>query len=34
MDEFNEVVSFARKVMQGEFREASEQGATETKGKK
>ena len=34
MDEFNEVVSFARKVMQGEFREASEQCATETKGKK
>lgn len=34
MDEFNEVVSFARKVMQGEFREASEPGAAEAKGKK
>lgn len=34
MDEFNEVVAFARKTMQGEFRKEADKGATETKGKK
>ena len=34
MDEFNQVVSFARQVMQGEFRDKANEGATESKGKK
>ena len=31
MDEFNDVVAFAREVMQGNFREKKEQKATRTK---
>lgn len=34
MEEFNEVVAFARGVMQGDFRDAKNEGATESKGKK
>ena len=32
MDEFNEVVAFARKTMQGEFRDKKNEGATATAG--
>ena len=32
MEEFNEVISFARKVMQGEFRGQEDQKATKAKG--
>ena len=34
MKEYNEVITFGRKVMQGEFREETHAGAAETKGKK
>lgn len=34
MQEFNDVVTFAREVMQGDFREKAISGATEAKGKK
>lgn len=34
MKEFNEVTAFARKVMQGEFREAKVEGGAEKAGKK
>ena len=34
IEEFNEVVAFARKVMQGDFREEADKGETETKGRK
>lgn len=33
LDEFNEVVAFARGVMQGNFREEIHRGATEATGK-
>lgn len=33
-EEFNEVVNFARGVMQGEFRNKADEGAAEAKGKK
>ena len=32
--EFNEVVAFARGVMQGEFRDTKNKGATEAKGER
>lgn len=34
MDEFNEVVGFAREVMQGDFREAENEKAAKTASKK
>ena len=34
LTEFNEVVAFARGVMQGEFRKEAVEGATESKSKK
>lgn len=34
IEEFNEVVSFARKVMQGDFRDEAVKSETETKGRK
>jgi len=34
MDEFNEVVSFARNVMQGDFRKAEDGSATKKEDKK
>lgn len=34
LDEFNEVVSFARQVMSGEFRDKKDNGEAETKGAK
>ena len=34
MDEFNEVVAFARQVMQGDFRDKKNESATEAAGKK
>ena len=34
IEEFNEVVAFARKVMQGDFREEAVTSETETKGRK
>lgn len=34
MDEFNEVVTFAREVMQGNFREKADEKSTEKTGKK
>lgn len=34
LDEFNEVISFARSVMQGGFREKADTGAAEATGKK
>lgn len=34
MEEFNEVVAFARQVMQGDFRDKKNEGATEAAGKK
>ena len=34
LNEFNEVVSFARGVMQGEFRKEAERPAAEAKGRK
>ena len=34
LSEFNEVVAFARGVMQGDFREKAHAGAAEAKGKK
>ena len=33
MDEFNEVVTFAREVMQGKFRKEANKTATDEKGK-
>lgn len=34
MDELNEVIKFASGVMKGEFREKTDKGAAEAKGKK
>lgn len=34
MDEFNEVVAFARKTMNGEFRDQADEGTAAEKGKK
>lgn len=34
LDEFNKVVAFANSVMKGEFRDKTEQGEAEGKGKK
>lgn len=34
MEEFNEVVAFAREVMQGDFREEKDESTADTKGKK
>ena len=34
MQEFNDVVTFAREVMQGDFRDKTDAGATEKQGKK
>ncbi len=34
MDEFNEVVAFGREVMQGNFREKTDEKPTEQKGQK
>ena len=34
MEEFNEVIAFAREVMQGNFRNKTDEGTTATKGKK
>lgn len=34
LNEFNEVVSFAREVMQGEFRKEADEPAAEKKGRK
>lgn len=34
MDEFNDVVAFAREVMQGNFRDKKEQKSTQTKSEK
>lgn len=33
MDEFNEVITFAREVMQGNFREKKDESTTKTKNK-
>lgn len=33
MDEFNEVITFAREVMQGEFRDKTNESSTEKKSK-
>lgn len=33
MEEFNEVITFAREVMQGDFRKAEDEGTTPKKGK-
>lgn len=34
LDEFNQVVAFARAVMQGEFREKADEGGAKAKGAK
>lgn len=34
MDEFNQVVAFARQVMQGDFRAKADEGAADAKSKK
>lgn len=34
MDEFNDVISFAREVMQGEFRDKADESTTAKKGTK
>lgn len=34
MDEFNQVIAFARGVMQGEFREKKDEGAAKAAGKR
>ena len=34
MDEFNEVIAFAREVMQGDFRDKKDTGADKAKSKK
>lgn len=34
LDEFNQVIAFARQTMQGEFREKADAGAAEAKSKK
>lgn len=33
MEEFNEVITFAREVMQGDFRKTEDEGTTPKKGK-